>query len=482
MNNILAKSRLRKSIALQSVTAMTLIAQSPALAQNTAPAENQQAEADIEFIPEIVVQARRVAENQQDVPLAVSTVTQERLQAATISSTADIQRLVPSLQITQNSSGYQDFIIRGSPAGFGNDPAVITYVDEVPIEPRALVYSLFDLSSVQELKGPQGTLFGRNSTGGAVLFFSHRPDMGQFNGYISARYGNHDERRVEGAINIPVGETLAFRVAGQLERRDPLVKSVTVPGLGYGDRKNEAVRVSSLWRPSDTVEMYTQFIHYNQQQRHMPQIINGLAPACASPAQIPTSPICAYQAPFNPFFGVQDVRALFNQQQALPNNLTINDHPNLDTAERTALTNSITVDLGGLSVRNITYLGKTDIMFTKDFDGTPVRIFDSKDHLVTKTFYNELQLFGKFMDDKVEWRVGGVYSTDRPNEIQETFVLGQLLPGQPRNADAFQKFKSYAFFGQVTAEVLPSVRVTAGVRHTWDNRKLQFRIFQGPSP
>lgn len=472
-----ARHQCIRRIALQSVALATLVASAPAIAQSD-PAEPAQSDG---FIPEIIVQARRVAENQQDIPVAVSTITAERLQNATISSTADIQRLVPSLQVTQNSSGYQDFIIRGSPAGFGNDPAVVTYFDEVPIEPRALVYSLFDLASVQQLKGPQGTLFGRNSTGGAVLFFSHRPDLNEVNGYVSGRFGNLGERRVEAAVNLPVNGTWALRVAGQLARRDALVTSIGDAAYGYGNRDNQAVRVSSLWKPTDTVEIYTQGTYYDQDQRHMPQIISGLAGPCTSLAQLPTNPICAYQAPFNSFFGVQDVRALFTQEQGLPSDQTINDHPNLDQAERYALTNSITVDLADVSIRNITYLGENELRFTKDFDGTPVRIFDSDHHDIQKSFYNELQLYGKLLDEKIDWRVGGLYDNERPYETSETWVLGQLLPGQPRNAEAIQRFKSYALFGQVTAEVIPSLRVTAGLRHTWDDRSLTFRIFQGPT-
>lgn len=119
---------------------------------------------------------------------------------------SDIQRLVPALQVGQDSSGLQVFTVRGAFNGFGTDSAVINYIDEVPIDSRALVYALFDLDSIQVLKGPRGTLFGRNSTGGAVLFFSQKPDPTSAGGYLTARYGNLDDRRVEGAVNLPIGQ------------------------------------------------------------------------------------------------------------------------------------------------------------------------------------------------------------------------------------------------------------------------------------
>src|SRR5882672_8138477 len=209
-------------------------------------------------LEDIVVVARRSSESQQKVPVAVTTVTAEALTSAAVSGSADIQRLVPSLQIYQGFTGQTDYLIRGSFEGFGSDPSVITYQDDVPLDSRILEYATFDLSSVQQLKGPQGTLFGKNGVGGAVLFLSQKPILENFGGYLDARYGNYNERRFEGAVNIPVGDTLAFRIAGEYERRDGTITSITVPGLGFNDRNNWAIRGSALWAPSDSFENYLQ--------------------------------------------------------------------------------------------------------------------------------------------------------------------------------------------------------------------------------
>uniref|UniRef100_B0T3R5 TonB-dependent receptor plug n=1 Tax=Caulobacter sp. (strain K31) TaxID=366602 RepID=B0T3R5_CAUSK len=461
------------------------IAQDGGTSNTRAGAAASQAETQGPQLEEIVVQARRVEELQQAVPISISTVTANRLADAAASSVADIQRIVPSLQVGQDSSGQQNFIIRGSFGGFGNDPAVITYIDEVPTESRTLVYSLFDLGSVQVLKGSQGTLFGRNSTGGAVLFFNQRPRLAQTGGYLSGRYGNMNERRLEGAVNLPIGDNLAVRVSGQVERRDGLLKSVTAPGLDFGDRHNQALRASALWQPNDAIENYTQLTHYRQRENAPAQVLYSLAGPCTGPTT--PAPVCLYQPPFSSFLGTGNVRAWFDQEQALPAGLTVNNNPNLDSVDRDSVTNAFTADLGKVSVRNIVHYGESTIRFTKDYDGTPVRIFDADHHDEMRNFYTETQLFGRALGDRLNWRVGGVYSHDRDEQAATTIVFP--LPAsitQPRTGLSDQTNKSSAAFVQGALDLsdwLRGVSLTAGYRHTWDDRKLVQQIHTGqPTP
>lgn len=449
----------------------------PVLAQTRADAPASPNAKDESQLEDIIVQARRTKENQQSVPLAITTVSGDRLKDAAATSVSDIQRLVPALQIGQDSSGFQVFTIRGAFNGFGTDSAVIDYIDEVPVDSRALVYSLFDLDSVQVLKGSQGTLFGRNSTGGAVLFFSKKPDLGSTGGYLTARYGNLDERRIEGAINLPLSPTFGIRVAGEVERRDGYLKSVTVPGLQFGTRHNEAFRAAALWRPRSSIENYTQFIHYRQREHAPAQQIISLAGPCTGPAT--PAPVCLYQPPFAAILGTGDIRAHFNQERALPKGETVNNNPNLDWSERNAVTNNLLVDLGGVSVRNILYYGDTRLRFGKDYDGTPVRIFDKDESTNIKTFYSETQLFGRAFD-RLDWRVGGVYSHDDIKNVSITAVFPLPISAtQPRTGTALEKFQSTALFAQATMELLHSVSLTGGFRYTWDDRKMDFRVRTG---
>ena len=432
----------------------------------------------------IVVTARRVEENQQDVPIAVTTISNTRLQEAAIESVQDIQKLAPSLQISQSVSGQQQFTLRGSfgglAGGLGSDPAVITYVDDVPIDPRTVVYSLFDIGSVQVLKGPQGTLFGKNSTGGAVLFSTNRPNFKGFGGYVTARYGTYNERRLEGAINAPLTETLAVRLAGEIERRGGLEKSVTVPGLEFENRHNAAVRVSALWRPTDSIENFTQATHYRvHEHRYAPR------PTMATNCTGPTTPsvICRFSAPFNAALGTDDIQQYIRQQLTLPRGKSVADYPYPDNVRRDDITNSLSVDLGAVRLRNISYYGRNSLNFGIDFDGTPADVYIVSYGTKFHVFSSETQLLGSLFSDRLKWVVGGVYSQEKGSVDQFTNLFGLPVdPQWPSVRHNEYNYKTAALFGQGTYDLsdwLHGVSITAGYRHTWDKRALNQVALEG---
>ncbi|MDB5425536.1 MAG: TonB-dependent receptor plug [Phenylobacterium sp.] len=453
---------------------LTGTAAAPALGEEAKTAAGPELE-------EVIVQARRAAESQQAVPVAISTVTDERLETANATSVSDIQRLVPSLQITQGVTGSQGFTIRGSLAGLFGDPGVITYVDDVPIDPRTIVYSLYDLGSVQELKGPQGTLFGKNSTGGAVLFVPKRPNTAAVGGYVQGQYGRFNERRLEAAVNLPVNDTLAFRVAGEIEKRDGLIQSVTVPGLDFANRNNRALRASMLWTPTAAVEDYLQATHYRVRENQSPFLITSVAGPCTGPST--PAPSCLFQPPFSTILGVPNVRAFSDQQRALPGNKTVNNYDFKDNVDYDAVTNSLTWDFGPVTVRNITHYSDTNLAFGKDFDGTPAPLFRTEETTHFTLFYNETQLYGTAFNDRLNWRGGGVYSRQKEKELifAEQFQF-PVSVNSPTSLTTNRDFKSTALFGQVNydlSDLLRGVSVTAGYRHTWDNRAIVIQRFQG---
>ena len=132
----------------------------------------QAADADAGALPEVIVQARRVDENQQKVPVAVTTLAAKTLAQDTVTQVDNLAGLVPSLTVDPGSLGGSaspSFTVRGLSETVVTDPSVVPYFDQVVSDPRNFAYALYDLSSIEVLKGPQGTLFGKNSTGGAVL-------------------------------------------------------------------------------------------------------------------------------------------------------------------------------------------------------------------------------------------------------------------------------------------------------------------------
>lgn len=448
----------------------------PALAQDQSTQTNDAVQLD-----EVVVQARRANESQQDVPVAITAVTAAALERESVTSVTELQRLVPSMQITQAADGNRNFTIRGSFSGFSNDPSVITYIDEVPVNARAFVYDIFDLRSVQQLRGPQGTEFGRNSTGGAVLLFSQRPDLDGPSGYATGTLGNFNERRLEGAVNIPLSETLAFRLAAEVERRDGFIESVNGPKLDYDNRDNMSFRGSVLWQPTDQIQNLTYVNRYRVRERRYPNQMVSLAGPCTGPTT--PAPVCLYQPPFNTLLGVGNVREFFDQQQTLNSDQAVATADYNDDADRTSIHNIF--DYGGdrLSFHNVTSLSRTKVAFSRDFDGTPVDIIAYGVEETTDSFYSDSYLSGKLINDRLEWRVGGLYSQDDADFFQVYDVFHfPVSATNPKVTTAESQNKSTALYGRINydfSDWVEGLSLTAGYRYTWDDRTSDARVFLG---
>ncbi|HMO69864.1 MAG TPA: TonB-dependent receptor, partial [Novosphingobium sp.] len=215
-----------------------------ATALASVPAHAQSSGEDGYAANDIIVTARRREENLQDVPIAISAISQEALQQRQIGTELDLQRTVPGLTIRQNYTN--------------SPPGVLTYTNEAQVVSRA-ASSFFDLSGIQVLKGPQGTLFGRNATGGAVLFETARPGDAS-EGYLLARYGNYDLARVEGAVSLPLAEDIGLRLAGYYENGGAFVKNVRT-GKRLGKQDLGAMRATLVIRPGEGIENRTVVQH-----------------------------------------------------------------------------------------------------------------------------------------------------------------------------------------------------------------------------
>ncbi|WP_255326633.1 TonB-dependent receptor [Sphingobium sp. EM0848] len=213
---------------------------------------------------DIVVTAQRREERSQDVPIAISAFSQEQLQRQAVAQPQDLYGKVPSLVVGNQGAANRDvqsYSIRGQSTGFLSSPAVAVYFAEVPL-PASLSLPIqgapgafLDLENVQVLKGPQGTLFGRNTTGGAVLLVPHKP-TNQFEGYVEGSVGNYDLRGIEGAINIPIiPDVLMVRAAAAYQDRRGYTKD-TVWDKWRDDIHYYTGRIGIMFKPSDRVENY----------------------------------------------------------------------------------------------------------------------------------------------------------------------------------------------------------------------------------
>jgi iron complex outermembrane receptor protein len=246
---------------------------------------------------EIIVTARRVEERLQDVPISISVFNQEQLANRNVVNASDLALYTPSLS-ANNNFGQENtsYAIRGFVQDAGTPPSVGVYFADVvalrgPTQGTqagdgAGPGSFFDLQNVQILKGPQGTLFGRNTTGGAVLFVPQKP-TGVFEGYVEADGGNYDMKRVQAAVNLPVNESLRVRLAVDHNERNGWLNNIS--GIGPRDFNNvdyTAARASVVLDITSNLENYTIASFSHSDTHGSVQKLIGCNPAGYNPPDV----------------------------------------------------------------------------------------------------------------------------------------------------------------------------------------------------
>ncbi|HEX7875566.1 MAG TPA: TonB-dependent receptor [Sphingobium sp.] len=269
------------SIALFATTALQFMAPGIAIAQ--AAPETAATDAT-----DIVVTARREAENLQDVPVSVQVVTGASLQKLAITSADEISKLAPGL--TLNNRGPSSVIVlRGVTWQPGSGtPATPIYLNEVPFNPQDTLQSLFDIGQIEVLRGPQGTSRGAPSISGAVTITTRKPDLNEFGGYVQGLYGEGNHTDLQGAINIPViKDMLAVRLAANIEDSDGdrvrSVNSTIDPKL-----KDRSYRAMVLFQPTETLSIQGMFQRRVTNRRQYTQVVGTGSPGLAS-AGIPAN-------------------------------------------------------------------------------------------------------------------------------------------------------------------------------------------------
>ncbi|WP_424689815.1 TonB-dependent receptor [Erythrobacter sp.] len=200
----------------------------------------------------IIVTAQRREENLQDVPLSVTAISREEIREKEISDISRLEQVVPGLRLNRTGSAQRP-AIRGvytEAIGLNSDPRIGFYIDEIyQARPQQLTAALVDLERIEVQKGPQGTLFGRNSYGGNIALTTAAP-VDYVEGGVDVIVGNYDRVRAEGFINLPVTDDLALRFAGAIERRDGFLESVVRPEADLQDKDEDFIRGKLRWSPS----------------------------------------------------------------------------------------------------------------------------------------------------------------------------------------------------------------------------------------
>lgn len=269
-----APGRLKLSVAGTALSVATLVV-APATAQTTStvatgtPAIQPQTSAPAAATApaasnasgDIIVTAQRREESLSKVPLSISAFSSDTLKTRVVTREQDLASLVPGLVVKSGQNQNQvSFTMRGQTLDpfSGASPAVLTYLNEVPFSGGNSATAFYDFSSVQVLKGPQGTLFGRNATGGAVLYQSTLPGD-TFGGYLTARGGERALRQVEGAVDVPIiQDKLTVRLAGDYQQQNGYIHNLLAGGT-LGDINNKSGRITVVARPTEKIKNVTVF-------------------------------------------------------------------------------------------------------------------------------------------------------------------------------------------------------------------------------
>lgn len=421
---------------------------------------------------EIIVTARRREENIQTVPVAVTAVSGEAVAKAGVVNVQDITRLAPSVSMGSSTRGgsVPSMSIRGISSADvtgGFDPSIGIYVNEViQNRPNGLLSSIFDMDSVQVLRGPQGTLFGRNTVGGAILLTTKQPVF-DFEGYLKMTYGNYDYMSAEGALNVPLADVAALRIAGRIDRRDGFVTSVT-SGQDQSNLSQESFRASLLIEPAANLRTTTIFSFFNEDS-------NGTG--ATTPGLYPVGAVVAGRAVRDNNNVANDTnRELIKAAGELRDRdfyKTSSNELQYDRTKSYTVTNNTELELSdALTLKNIFGWRKVDADALIDADGSAARQLAIATENGFKQITEELQLQGDL--GRLQFVLGGYYfkESGRDYSLGYTSTPFALIDNPPARSrtGGFVRNTSYSAFANLTYALTDTLKVSGGLRYTYDKR------------
>ena len=223
-------------------------------------------------VEDIIVTAQRQAQSLQDVPIAVSAFSAEALQEKQINNATQLQLSLPNITFSKGNFTDSSFTIRGVGdlcVGVSCDSATAIHLNDLPLfATRLFETEYFDLERVEVLRGPQGTLFGRNATAGVVNFVTGKPDASGLKASAEGSYGNFNEMRVQGMVNVPLTDNMAIRAAGFFLKRDGYTENL-FNGENYDNREMFALRGSFRWEPTDATTIDLMAYYFREDDNRM---------------------------------------------------------------------------------------------------------------------------------------------------------------------------------------------------------------------
>lgn len=504
MRNTAVKAGLLGHSALAGLAALCAVSATPAMAQDD-PATTA-GEDDV-----IYVSARRREESLQETPVAVSAFSAETLETRQITQTQDLERITPSLQfkpagqLSGNSASSVVFI-----RGIGQldptaavDPGVGIYIDDVYVG-RAVggTIEFGDIDQVEVLRGPQGTLFGRNTIGGAIQVRTRTPELGEFSGRGRLRVGSDNLYEGFGALNVPLAETVAARVSGGFRKRDGYVIRV-LDGLDLGNDNLYTFNGAVLWEAAPGLDINLRADYTKRDENGAPFVFAGINETAPIPAIVSvaagcpgaTMPFPGTPAPGAPFVpNINDNRCA-NDFQARGEYVNGGTAPVLSTSEVWGVSGSAELELSdALTLKSITAYRSTQSRGVRDGDNTPFLIITTDVAGDSDQFSQELQL--QFETGPLDGIVGAYYFDEDTLErasVPLSFppsppVIASILAGNGGSRDlqfSTLETRSWALFGETSLELTDALSVSGGLRYTRDRKSytgIVMNLFPGTQP
>ena len=432
---------------------------------------------------DIVVTARRREETLQSVPIAVTALNGDMLQDRGYTSVTDMEKVVPGLKFTSGGGGNSNAFnayIRGVGEGdfiVTSDPAVALYIDGVYVARSfGADLGLSDIERVEVLRGPQGSLFGKNTIGGAISLVTRDPD-GEPTLNVDLRAGSFKSLRFRASADFPLGQDLSAGVSVNYRRADGWQKA---PGRGNNLGNENAIsgRLKLRWNPEGGADFVLSVDGLHQRQNGRPHntVDNQLT------------------APFPSF-----ARAFFGQCCEITNDPDkfAGDSPyNYDDADAFNASLTATIPVGTGAIKSITAYRKVNALFGRGINSTYVDFVGDFHDERSRQFSQELQYSNAFWDDRVNLIVGAYYFRERSLDHTNLFVVPGLVshPGFPSllaaiglpaaaaplfdvnlDFDNRQTTKNYAAFGSVTVNLTEQLSLDVGGRYTHEKKRFYQR-------
>ncbi len=457
----------------------------PLHAQSNEPATEPAAETTQAGLEDIVVTAQRRSESVQDVPIAISAFSADQLRNQGISNTLELGRFVPNL-VSMNNTGVSTanaFYLRG----LGNtetiatfDPPVGTYVDDIYLSRQnANNINLFDVERVEVLRGPQGTLFGRNTTGGAVSVIMRRP-KNEFGGFAEIGYGRYDKKVARGSVDIPLADSLAIKVSGYWQDDDGYAKNITT-GQRVNDDDGWGVRLGINGELSPSVNWHGSYAHIvangenllnSECSRADPQDCKGRFVSTGIPSGKPSP-----DSPFAtmPISGRKRTFQLGNYTTTdlVTSNLEVEFS---DAVTMNAITGFISQDqqygldfydgTSGPSLANPSppYRGYTRGGFVILHDGQH------------EQFSQEIKFNGSLANGFIDYVAGVFYLVEENRtDFADTFGLSETTTLLLADRIMRNKTEALAGYTQLDFNVTEQLKLTAGIRYTDETKTMSVR-------